>query len=153
MIGQTVSHYRILEKLGGGGMGVVYKAEDMKLKRNVALKFLPPDLTREDHAKKRFIHEAQAASALQHHNICTIHEIDETQDGQLFISMDCYEGETLKEKIARGPLAVDEAIDIVSQVAEGLAKAHEAGMVHRDIKPANVMVTSDGVVKIVARQR
>jgi len=149
MIGQTVSHYRILEELGSGGMGVVYKAEDTRLKRTVALKFLPPELTRDKDAKTRFIHEAQAASALQHNNICGIHEIDETDDGRLFISMDCYEGETLKEKMAGGPLAVDEAIDIVSQVAEGLAKAHEAGMIHRDIKPANIMITSNGGVKIV----
>jgi serine/threonine-protein kinase len=130
-------------------MGVVYKAEDMKLKRTVALKFLPPELTRDKDAKTRFIHEAQAASALQHHNICAIHDIGETDDGHMFIVMDCYDGETLKEKIARGPLAVDEAIDIVSQVAEGLAKAHATGMVHRDIKPANIMITSDGVVKIL----
>ena len=130
-------------------MGIVYQAEDTKLKRTVALKFLPPELTRDKEAKTRFIHEAQAASALQHNNICTIHEIDETPDGQLFISMDCYQGETLKEKIARGPLAVDEAVDIASQIAAGLSKAHEAGMVHRDIKPANIMVTRDGVVKIL----
>jgi serine/threonine-protein kinase len=149
MIGQTVSHYRILEKLGEGGMGVVYKAQDLKLKRTVALKFLPPELTRDKSAKTRFIHEAQAASALQHHNICTIHEIDETPDDQLFISMDCYQGETLKDRIARGPLAVEEALDIASQVAAGLSKAHEAGMVHRDIKPANIMVTTDGVVKLL----
>jgi TolB-like protein/Flp pilus assembly protein TadD len=149
MIGRTISHYRILEQLGAGGMGVVYKAEDTKLGRPVALKFLPPELTRDKDAKTRFIHEARAASALQHHNICTIHEIDETPEGQLFISMDCYQGETLKERIARGPLAVEEAVDIASQVAAGLSKAHEAGMVHRDIKPANIMVTSDGVVKLL----
>jgi len=149
MIGQTISHYRILEKLGEGGMGVVYKAEDLKLKRTVALKFLPPELTRDKSAKTRFIHEAQAASALQHHNICTIHEIDETKDGRLFIAMDCYDGETLKDKIAKGPLPVGEAMDITSQLAAGLSKAHEAGMVHRDIKPANIMVTTDGVVKIL----
>jgi len=149
MIGKTVSHYKILEKLGEGGMGVVYKAEDTKLKRIVALKFLPPELTRDENAKTRFIHEARAASALQHHNICTIHEIDETPEGQFFIAMDCYQGETLKEKIARGPLAVEEAVDIASQVAAGLSKAHEAGMVHRDIKPANAMVTTDGVVKLL----
>ena len=149
MIGKAISHYRILEKLGEGGMGVVYKAEDTKLKRTVALKFLPPELTRDDKAKTRFIHEAQAASALQHHNICAIHEIDETPEGQLFISMDCYEGETLKEKIERGPLAVEEAIDLTIQVAEGLSEAHEVGIVHRDIKPGNILVTRKGVVKIL----
>jgi serine/threonine protein kinase/tetratricopeptide (TPR) repeat protein len=149
MIGTTISHYRILEKLGGGGMGVVYRAEDIKLRRPVALKFLPQELTRDAEAKRRFIHEAQAASALQHHNICTIHEIDETPDGQIFICMDCYDGETLKEKIARGPMRVEEAVEVALQIAEGLSKAHEAGMVHRDVKPANIMVTKDGVVKIV----
>jgi serine/threonine-protein kinase len=149
MIGQTVSHYRILEELGGGGMGVVYKAEDTKLKRVVALKFLPPELTRDKGAKTRFIHEARAASALQHNNICAVHEIDETPDGRLFISMDCYEGETLNEKIGRGPLPVEEAMEIVSQVASGLSEAHAAGMVHRDIKPANTMVTDKGDVKIL----
>ena len=149
MIGRNISHYRILEKLGGGGMGVVYKAEDTKLERFVALKLLPPELTRDPDAKRRFVHEAKATSALQHHHICTIHEIDETPEGQLFICMDYYEGETLKQKIAKGPFPADDAIDIVSQVADGLVKAHEAGMVHRDIKPANIMVTSDGEVKIV----
>ena len=149
MIGQTISHYKILEKLGGGGMGVVYKAADTKLKRTVALKFLPPELTRDSDAKTRFIHEAQAASALQHNNICTIHDIDETDDGRLFIVMDCYEGEPLKEKIARGPMKLEEAVDIAGQVARGLSKAHEKGIVHRDIKPANIVVTSDGVVKIL----
>ncbi|MEJ2636747.1 MAG: protein kinase [Calditrichia bacterium] len=98
MIGKTISHYKILAKLGSGGMGVVYKAEDARLKRNVALKFLPPDLTRDEEAKSRFIHEAQAASALEHPDICTIHEIDETEDGQMFIAIACYEGESLKDK-------------------------------------------------------
>ena len=149
MIGRTVSHYRILSKLGEGGRGVVYKAEDVKLKRAVALKFLPPELTRDKAAKTRFIHEAQAASALQHNNICAIHEIDETKDGRLFIAMDCYDGETLKEKIAKGPLPVKEALNITLQVAEGLAEAHRAGIVHRDLKPANIMVTSGGVAKIL----
>jgi serine/threonine protein kinase/Flp pilus assembly protein TadD len=149
MIGRTISHYKILSKLGEGGMGVVYKAEDTKLHRFVALKFLHPDLTRDEEAKARFIHEAQAASALQHNNICTIHEIDETKDGRLFIAMDCYDGETLKEKIAKGPLAMEEALDIACQAATGLSKAHEAGMVHRDIKPANILITRDGPVKIV----
>ncbi len=149
MIGQTISHYKILEKLGEGGMGVVYKAQDAKLKRTVALKFLPLELTREEEAKKRFVHEAQAASALQHNNICTIHEIGETDDGQMFICMDCYEGGTLKDRIAHGPLKVEEAIDLVMQVAEGLAEAHSQEILHRDIKPANIMVTRKGVVKVV----
>jgi serine/threonine-protein kinase len=149
MIGRTVSHYKILSKLGEGGMGVVYKAEDTKLGRTVALKFLPPELTRDEAAKTRFLHEARAASALQHHNICTIHEIGETPEEQLFISMDCYDGQTLKQKIASGPLPLEEALDLAVQVAEGLAKAHGAGMVHRDVKPANIMVTGDGIAKIL----
>ncbi len=109
MISKTISHYKILEKLGSGGMGVVYKAEDIKLKRTVALKFLPPELTRDPEAKARFIREAQAASSLQHNNICTIHEIDETEDGQIFICMDYYEGETLKEKIKEKRLEIKES--------------------------------------------
>jgi serine/threonine protein kinase/Tfp pilus assembly protein PilF len=149
MIGKTISHYKILEKLGEGGMGVVYKAEDLKLKRTVALKFLPPELTRDPEAKERFIQEAQAASALDHPNICTIHEIDETEDGQMFIVMACYEGETLKKKVISNQLSVDSAIDFAIQIAQGLAKAHEHGITHRDIKPANVMITKDGVVKIL----
>jgi serine/threonine protein kinase/Tfp pilus assembly protein PilF len=149
MIGQTISHYRILEKLGEGGMGVVYKAEDTKLKRTVALKFLPPELTRDEEAKQRFVHEAQAASALQHSNICTVHDIDETSDGRLFIVIDCYEGELLKEKIARGPMKIEDAVDIALHVAGGLSKAHEKGIVHRDIKPANIFITTDGTVKIL----
>jgi len=148
-IGEVISHYRIIEKLGGGGMGVVYKAEDTKLKRTVALKFLPPELTRDEEAKERFIREAQAASALDHPNICTIYEINETEDGQMFIAMAFYKGETLKNKIARGPLPVEEAVDIAIQTARGLAKAHEGEIVHRDIKPANVMVTNESVVKIL----
>ena len=149
MIGKTVSHYKILEKLGEGGMGVVYKAEDTKLKRTVALKFLPPELTRDPEAKQRFSHEAQAASALQHNNVCNIHDIDEASDGQIFIVMDCYEGESLKEKIARGSLKLEEAVDIVAQIASGLSKAHEKGIIHRDIKPANIFITTDGTVKIL----
>jgi len=149
MIGKTISHYKILEKLGEGGMGVVYKVQDTKLDRFVALKFLPLHLSTNDEEKQRFIHEAKAASALDHPNICTIFEIDETEDGQLFIAMAYYEGETLKEKIERGPLKLEETIDIASQVARGLAKAHEQDIVHRDIKPANVHVTKDGVVKIL----
>ncbi|MBI3667333.1 MAG: serine/threonine protein kinase, partial [Acidobacteria bacterium] len=149
MVGQTVSHYKILEKLGGGGMGVVYKAQDLRLDRLVALKFLPRDFGADEDQKKRFIHEAKAASALDHSNICTVHEINQTDDGQLFIVMAYYEGETLKKKIERGPLPVKEAIDFAIQVAQGLSKAHERGLVHRDIKPANLMVTNDGIVKIV----
>jgi serine/threonine protein kinase/tetratricopeptide (TPR) repeat protein len=149
MVGKTVSHYKILEKLGEGGMGVVFKAEDLKLDRVVALKFLPPDLTRDPEAKQRFIHEAKAASALQHNNICVIHDIDETPDGQLFICMEHLDGETLKAKIERGPLKKEEIADIAAQIAQGLAKAHEAGIVHRDIKPANIIITSDGIAKVV----
>jgi len=149
MLGKTISHYRILEKLGEGGMGVVYKAEDLRLKRTVALKFLHPELTRDDNAKERFVHEAQAASALDHPNICTIYEIDETHEGRTFIAMACYEGESLRAKIERGPLGLDEALDIAAQIAQGLAMAHELKIIHRDIKPANVLITRDGLVKIV----
>ena len=149
MIGKAISHYKILSKLGEGGMGVVYKAEDTKLKRIVALKFLPPELTRDEEAKKRFIHEAQAASTLQHNNVATIHEINETEAGQMFICMDCYEGEILKDKLEKGPLKIEEAINITIQVAEGLKKAHRKGIVHRDIKPANIYITEEGIVKIL----
>ena len=149
MIGKTVSHYRILEKLGEGGMGVVYRAEDLTLGRTIALKFLPPELTRDAAAKERFKHEARAASALDHPNICTIHEINETDDGQMFIAMACYKGETLKKKIERGPMDLNQAIRIAIEVGEGLAKAHSLGIVHRDIKPANVMITDDNVAKIL----
>ena len=149
MIGKIVSHYKIIAKLGEGGMGVVYKAEDTKLKRTVALKFLPPELTRDPEAKQRFIHEAQAASALDHPNVCTIHEINETDDGRTYIAMACYEGETLKKRIERGPLPVEEALDIAIQIAQGLEKAHKKGIVHRDIKPANILITEDDIVKIL----
>jgi serine/threonine protein kinase len=149
MVGKTVSHYKILERIGGGGMGVVYKAEDTKLDRPVALKFLPQHLTTDKELKNRFIHEAKAASALQHNNICTIHDIDETEDGQSFIVMDCYEGETLKKKIEQKPLDIDDALDITIQVAQGLEKAHKKDIIHRDIKPANIIITEDGVAKIV----
>ena len=149
MIDKTISHYKIIEQLGIGGMGVVYKADDIKLKRTVALKFLPPELTRDSESKARFIREAQAASAMQHHNICTIHDIDETPDGQLFIVMDFYEGETLRKKIKEKGLKKKETVEIAIQIAEGLAKAHLKGIVHRDIKPANIFVTNDGEVKIL----
>ncbi|MCH8021398.1 protein kinase, partial [candidate division KSB1 bacterium] len=152
MVGETVSHYKILDKLGEGGMGVVYKAQDLKLDRFVALKFLPLHLSAEEVEKQRFIHEAKAASALEHPNICNIHEIDEISiEGrdQMFICMAYYQGETLEKKIGRGPLKIDEAIDIAIQISEGLARAHEAGIVHRDIKPANIMMTDRGEVKIL----
>ena len=149
MIGKTISHYKILEELGHGGMGVVYKAEDTKLRRTVALKFLPSELTRDAEAKRRFVLEAQAASSLDHPNICTIHEIDETEEGQTFIAMACYEGESLKARIERGPLGVAEVLNVAVQIAQGLAKAHERTIIHRDIKPANVLITKDGLVKIV----
>jgi len=148
-VNRALSHYLLLEHLGGGGMGVVYRAEDTKLGREVALKFLPKELNYNPDARERFIREARAASALDHPHICTIHEIDETPDGQLFIVMAHYEGETLKKKIERGPLLVNEAVSFAVQIANGLQSAHRVGIVHRDIKPANVMVTSDGVVKIV----
>ncbi len=149
MIGKTISHYKILEKLGGGGMGVVYKAEDTNLDRTVALKFLPPHLHLDEEAEKRFISEAKAASSFDHPNICTIHEIGKTDDDQLFIVMAYYEGETLKKKIEKGPIKIEAAIDIVSQVAEGLNKAHKKGIFHRDIKPANLFITNDSIVKIL----
>jgi len=149
MIGRAVSHYRIVEKLGGGGMGVVYRAEDTHLGRDVALKFLPPELTRDREARDRFTLEARAASALDHANICTIHDIDETEDGQLFIAMAFYAGETLKARTARGSLGIDEAVGIAGQIAAGLECAHEGGIVHRDIKPANLMITERGEVKIL----
>jgi len=149
MIGKTISHYKIIEKLGSGGMGTVYKAQDLKLDRFVALKFLPPHLTTSEEEKQRFIHEAKAASALQHNNICTIHEINETEDGQIFICMDYYEGKTLDKRIKNKPLPIEEAIDISIQIAQGLTKAHEKEIVHRDIKPANIILTADGVVKIL----
>lgn len=118
LIGKTIDNYRILEVIGHGGMGVVYKAEDAKLHRIVALKFLPQALSFDDEAKKRFVQEAEAALSLQHHNICTIHDIDETEDGQIFICMDYYEGATLKEKILKGPLKTDEAINITFQIEQ-----------------------------------
>ena len=144
MIGQTISHYKIIEKLGEGGMEVVYKAHDIKLDRLVALKFLPPHLASDEQDRKRFIHEAKAASSLDHPNICNVHEIDETPDGQVFIVMAIYEGAPLNKKIEKGPLKIDEALDVVIQAAEGLQAAHEKGIVHRDIKSSNIMLTDKG---------
>ena len=149
MIGKTISHYKILEKLGEGGMGVVYKAQDTKLDRLVALKFLPKQFSINKEEKKRFIHEAKAAAALDHTNICAVYEIDETDDGQMFIVMACYEGETLKEKVEKGPLKLNEAINIAIQVAQGLQRAHESHIIHRDIKSANIIITKRNEVKIL----
>jgi tetratricopeptide (TPR) repeat protein/class 3 adenylate cyclase len=145
----TLSRYRVVERLGGGGMGVVYRARDERLDRDVALKFLPPHLSTDEAAKKRFLVEARAAAALDHPNVCTVHEIGETDDGQLYIVMGCYDGETLDKRIARGPLPVDDAVRIAGEIARGLAKAHERGIVHRDVKPQNVMLTRDGIVKVL----
>ena len=148
MIGRTISHYRILEKLGEGGMGVVYKADDLKLDRKVALKFLAPHATGDEEEKTRFLFEAKAAAALSHPNICTIHEIDESEDCS-FISMELVEGETLKERIDSGPLTPEEAVAVAIQVAEGLCRAHEKSIVHRDIKPGNIMITPGGRAKVM----
>jgi len=148
MIGKIISHYKILEKLGEGGMGVVYKAEDTKLKRTVALKFLPRGLTYDADAKERFIQEARAAAALNAPNICIIHEIDEA-DGQSFIVMEYIDGQSLREKTESGRLEIEDVVDIAIQIAEGLREAHENDIVHRDIKSANIMVTVKGQTKIM----
>jgi len=149
MLDQTISHYRITHKLGAGGMGVVYKAVDLKLERTVALKFLPPEVVVSDIDKERLLREARSASALDHPNIGVIHGIEESDDHQLFIVMAYYEGDTLAQKLNRGVLSVREALDLAIQIARGLSAAHARNIVHRDIKPSNIIVTKDNVAKIV----
>jgi len=148
MIGRTISHYKVLEKLGEGGMGVVYKAQDTKLDRVVALKFLPEHLLYDPTAKARFIQEAKGASAINHPNITTVYEIDEA-GGKSFIAMEFIDGKPLRELIEKNKLAIDKVIDMAIQICEGLHKAHQSGIVHRDIKPENILIGKDDLVKIL----
>ncbi|HYW68012.1 MAG TPA: serine/threonine-protein kinase, partial [bacterium] len=148
MLGKIVAHYRILEKLGEGGMGIVYRAEDTRLERVVALKFLSPRVVGGDYDRARFIREAKSAASLNHPNICTVHAIDDFE-GEVFIAMELVEGEDLRTRLRAGPMDVEDALAIAGQIADGLACAHARGIVHRDIKPANIMVTQTGLAKIM----
>src|SRR5580692_2943840 len=148
MIGQTILHYRIMSRLGSGGMGVVYEAQDLTLGRRVALKFLPPELSRDASALDRFLLEARAASALNHPNICTIYAVEKDAD-QSFIAMELLEGQSLDAKLNTGPPTLDRVLDVSIQLAEALDAAHAKGIVHRDIKPANIFVTQRGQVKVL----
>jgi serine/threonine-protein kinase len=149
VVGETVSHYRILSEIGAGGMGVVYKAQDLRLGRFVALKFLPPQLIRDDDARRRLFAEARAASVLDHANVCTIYDVEELPDGRAFLAMAFVDGETLTARLARGAIPPNEAARLAWQIARGLERAHHSGIVHRDVKPGNIMITREGEAKIL----